>query len=99
MLGVALAQISYQRVEGLDGLVWEPRLHNEEAQFLRYDLEQRKWFYSTREGEILITPGDGKWVLLEAGERGYRNGAIRALALMWHVRELSWFESDILIGR
>ena len=94
MLGVALAQISYVRVEGADGeLVWEPRLHNEESQFLRYDLERRAYFYNTREeGEIEIIPGDGKWVLLESGERGYRNGAIRALALMWHIRDLSWFD-------
>ena len=91
MLGVSLAQISWERIEGEGGdQIWEPRLHNEEAQFLRFDLELRQWFYNTREGEIPINPGDGKWVLLEAGERGYRNGAIRALAIMWHIRDLSW---------
>ncbi len=93
MLGVALAQIHWVQVDGVDGKVWEPRLTNMDAEFLRYDETLRQWFYNTRvEGEIEIIPGDGKWVLLESGERGYRNGAIRALALMWHIRNMSWMD-------
>jgi len=93
MMGWALAQISYERVIDESGnRVWEPRLNNEESQFVNYEHEPNAYFYETREGRIQIEPGNGKWVLLEAGERGFRNGAIRALGLMWHLRELSWFD-------
>jgi phage gp29-like protein len=91
MLGVAVAQISWEKNAITDE--WEPRLHNEHPSFLYWDEASYSYKYQTREeGMVDIVPGDGKWILLEAGERGYRNGAVRALALLWYIRELGWFD-------
>ena len=87
MLGVAIGQISWDQ-EGPTGKM--PRLYREHPSWLRYDETVNQYFYQTRAGEVLVTPGDGRWVLLEAGERGYQNGGVRALALLWLIRQFAW---------
>lgn len=91
MMGVGLAQIYWEQVVDKEGnRVWEPRLQNEHSSYLHWSDTKQTYLYQTRDGIVPIETGTGKWVLLEAGERGYQNGAIRALALLWHIRSLTW---------
>lgn len=38
-------------------------------------------------GEVRVVPGDGKWVLLEQGQRGWLWGMIRGLAPLWNGKQ------------
>lgn len=92
LLGVAIGQIYWTDVMTPEGKRWEPRLCREWPGFLSYDTNGGFYKYQTREGTEGIEPGDGRWVIIESGERGYMSGAIRAIALLWHLRELSWYD-------
>lgn len=64
-----------------------PRLRIHHPQFVRHDATRDAWFLLTEEGEVCITPGDGRWVLFAHGtDRPWMNGALRALALPWLIR-------------
>jgi phage gp29-like protein len=82
---------------GIGELVWEtgatewtPRLRVHHPQFCYFDETVEAYVLSTKEGQVTITPGDGKWVLLTDGERGYMNGLVRPLAIPWMVRTFAW---------
>jgi len=92
IMGVAVATIDwdFKHPSGL----WMPTIRALPTEFLRYDEETRKWFYQwqgTNEFETEVTPGNGKWILL-AGERGWRWGMIRALALTWLGKQLMYLD-------
>lgn len=79
MTGIGLGWLDWK----LTPSFWLPRLRALPVEFLRWDEEQRKFFYNAREGEFEVTPGDGKWVLLTDGPRGWLRGSVRALAVTW----------------
>lgn len=63
---------------------WTPRLRTLPTEFACFDEELQCWRYQARGLEDqIIQPGNGKWVLLAGGERGWRWGMIRALARTW----------------
>lgn len=87
MLGVAVARNNWHR--GRDE--WQPHFTVWHPQFLRWDPGRRVWIIQTRErAERVITPGDGEWILLTRGERGWMRGAIRALVIPWMIRQFAW---------
>ena len=85
MLGVGVATIDWDTTGGL----WTPKLRVLPAEFLEYREHEQVWIYHSREGEQVITPGDGKWVLMTAGERGWIKGLIRGLAFLWYAKALA----------
>ncbi len=82
MLGVAVGVLEWSSV----GSDWSARLRVLHPQFLRYQDWDQKWIYSAKEGQLEVTPGDGKWVLLTDGERGMR-GCVRSLAIDWLAKQ------------
>lgn len=85
VLGVGVATIDWK----IDGPLWLPRLRALPSEFLRYDEHERRWTYEAREGTQVVTPGDGKWVLLTSGDRGWIWGLIRGLAALWLGKRLT----------
>lgn len=71
----------------LSGSYWTPQLHALPTQFLRRDQNDGRWWYHAREGELEVTPGDGKWVLLTDGPRGWLRAAVRGLAVTWIAKQ------------
>ncbi len=86
-LGVAVARIEWQR----EADVWRPRLKVWHPQFLRWQHSDRTWRINTQEEpDREIVPGDGEWVLLSRGDRGWMQGAIRQLVIPWLIRQFAW---------
>lgn len=92
MLGVAVAQIWWEKIERGGKVSWEPRLQPEHPSFLSWNETTRRYSYETEGGSVDIQPGDGRWVILESGERGFMNGAIRWAAILWYIREQAWLD-------
>ncbi len=84
-LGVGIATLDWDR----GGSVWRARLRTLHPQFLRRDHQRSKWIYSAAEGELEVTPGDGRFLLLVDGSRGWMNSAVRALAVTWIAKQLA----------
>ena len=94
MAGVALLEV-----------LWDdqgtPRLRVWHLQYLRHDPYARAWMLTTEQGQIEIQPGDGQWVLLTLGDRGWMSGAVRRLAKWWLLREYtaqSWHAHEEVRG-
>ncbi len=68
---------------------WRARLRVLPPHFLRYDEVAKTWYYNAQEGELVVTPGDGKWVLLTRGQRGWMYGLVRQLAVPWLAKQLT----------
>jgi hypothetical protein len=62
--------------------VWNPRN-------VRKDSETGRWLVMTRDGtEVVATPGDGKWVILDlGGDRPWLKGPWRGVAPLWRVKQ------------
>lgn len=61
-----------------------PELRVWPAQLSNYSATARRYQVSTTDGLVTVTPGDGKWIVLEPkGRRSFLHGAIRAVALLW----------------
>lgn len=82
-MGVAVAVLDWKLTEK----VWIPCLRNLPTEFLHYDETLKKWKYQAQEGEFIVTPGDGTWVLLTSGQRGWLYGLVRALGLLWVAKQ------------
>jgi phage gp29-like protein len=85
ILGVGVATIDWN----VKGPLWIPRLRTLPTEFLRYDEHARVWTYEAREGTQVVEPGNGKWVLLTSGDRGWIWGLIRGLATLWLGKRLT----------
>lgn len=85
MLGTSVAVLDWAR----DASRWTPKLRVLHPQFLRRDQLKQQWIYSAQEGQLIVTPGDGKWILLSDGQRGWMRGAVRGLAILWIAKQLT----------
>lgn len=81
LLGLAVGRVWWTRTAS----EWRPRLYHLPAHGLAWQPWDRRWTYSTRDGEELeVTPGDGTWFLhLPNGERSWMGGAVRQLGEPW----------------
>lgn len=77
MLGVFVACLDWQT----SSKRWSPSLRHLPAQFLRWDDTIRSYRYTAEEGDLVVNPGDGTWVCVEAGPRGWLRGSCRPLAI------------------
>lgn len=88
MLGVAVGWIEWHQ----RGEEWIPELIPLPAHGLEWHPSERKWTYTTDDGQTLdVTPGDGTWFLhLPNGPRSWLQGAIRSLGMPWIMRVYAW---------
>src|SRR5690606_9302142 len=84
-LGVGVATFDWTRSASR----WSPRLRTLPPHFLRFDEHRKAWLYNAREGELEVTPGDGRWFLLTRGQRGWMHGLVRRLAIAWVAKQLT----------
>lgn len=84
-LGVAVGVLDWERGDSQ----WNARLRTLHPQFLRFDSFRNRFLYQAQEGELEVTPGDGTWILLADGLRGWMRGAVRALAVTWIAKQLT----------
>jgi hypothetical protein len=80
-----LAVLDWERT----GTAWTPKLRVLHPQFLRWDPFRGKFIYSAQEGEFEVNPGDGRWVLLTDGQRGWMRGLVRPCAVDWIAKQLT----------
>jgi hypothetical protein len=85
MLGVGIAVLDWDR----GGSEWRARLRTLDPQFLRFDQFTNKYIFHAQEGELEVNPGDGTWILLAAGRRGWLRSAVRSLAIPWIAKQLT----------
>lgn len=85
ILGAGVATIDWDT----SGPLWLPKLRTLPTEYLRFDENRQLWEYEAREGTFEVTPGDGKWVLMTSGQRGWIKGLIRGLAVLWLSKQLT----------
>ena len=84
LAGVAVGRVWWTRTV----TEWRPRLVHLPLHGLEFSEADRKWFYTTGDGQRLeVTPGDGTWFLhLPYGVRSWMGGAIRQLGELYLMR-------------
>jgi phage gp29-like protein len=70
---------------------WQPFLRPLHPMHFWLDVNRRTLVASTVDGPVDVTPGDGRWFVHAPNgvQRGYMQGAVRALALPWLLRSLA----------
>lgn len=82
-MGVAVGTIDWDTSTPL----WTPHFRALPTEFLTYQFATRTWYYQSLEGYQPIVPGDGKWVLWQAGRRPWNYGLLRPLAPIWYRKQ------------
>lgn len=85
MLGVAVATIDWETGPAK----WTGRLRVLHPQFLRWDSAGNRFLFLSEQGELEVTPGDGRWVLITDGQQGWMRAGVRALAITWISKQLA----------
>lgn len=88
VLGFALVEINWDRsVEP-----WQPYLKVWNPFFAMYRWDLRQYQLSTMDGAVAAIAGQGKWLLYtpHGTYRGWIQGALRAIAERWYLKQLSW---------
>lgn len=87
MMGLAVGRVIWT----MTAEEWRPRLCHLPIHGLEWLSWERRWVYTTRDGERLpVTPGDGTWFLhTPHGDRSWMLGAVRQVGLPWLMRLLS----------
>lgn len=85
MLGAAVAVLDWVRTANS----WKARLRVLHPQYLRWDDTRKVWIYQAREGEFEVNPGDGTWLLISDGQRGWMRGLVRPCAVPWVTKHLT----------
>lgn len=89
MLGVGVATLDWD-FGAKPSSLWTPRLRALPPEFLEWDPWAKQWWYTARDSErLLVTPGDGKWILMTRGQRPFVKGLIRALADLWRSKQIT----------
>ncbi len=70
---------------------WQPLLRPLHPQNFYLDPMRRQLVAMTMDGPVHVTPGDGRWFVHapHGVQRGFMQGAVRALALPWLLRQLA----------
>jgi phage gp29-like protein len=84
MLGVGIGTLDWD-TETMPGR-WLPRFRSLPIAYLQYDQYRCVWTYQAQDGLHVVTPGDGKWILMTSGETGWKHGLINGLSYLWHTK-------------
>jgi len=95
VLGVGVGEYIYQ--EGCD----EPTFVRLEPEFLRYRWAEDAWYYLSVEGQLPVTPGDGRWVLHTPGGylRPWRGGLWPSLGRAYVAKEHAYLYRENYSGK
>lgn len=95
MLGFAVGELIWYDATG--ALKDAPqRLKIWHPQFIRWDFELQAFVVQTRDGEVKITHGDGKWVVFgNDAPRPWMRAAARSLWIIWLGRQLGWRDLNL----
>jgi len=99
MMGFAVAEIIWSG----DASAWTFSLKVWHPQFLWFNWATRQYMLNTSEGPVVVTPGDGKWLLLtpEGEYRAWIQGAVRSIAIPWLGRQYAfrdWMRFNEIYG-
>lgn len=99
MMGFAVAEILWTG----DASAWSFSLKVWHPQFLWFNWATRQYMLNTSEGPVVVTPGDGKWLLLtpEGEYRAWIQGAVRSIAIPWLGRQYAfrdWMRFNEIYG-
>lgn len=99
MMGFAVAEILWTG----DAEAWTFSLKVWHPQFLWFNWATRQYMLNTSEGPVVVTPGDGKWLLLtpEGEYRAWIQGAVRSIAIPWLGRQYAfrdWMRFNEIYG-
>lgn len=88
MLGFAIAEIRWDT----SVTPWQPYLKPWHPLYFMYRWDLRQYQLSTLDGPVAAIPGGGKWLLFtpHGSYRGWIQGAIRATAERWFLKQLAW---------
>lgn len=88
VLGFAIVEIRWDTTV----TPWLPYLKPWNPYFDQYRWDIRQHQLATLDGPVAPVPGQGKWMLFapHGQYRGWIQGAIRAIAERWFVKQLSW---------
>jgi Protein of unknown function (DUF935) len=88
VLGFAIAELRWDT----SVTPWIPYLKPWNPFFAMYRWDLRQYQLSTLDGPVAAVPGQGKWILFtpHGSYRGWIQGAIRAIAERWFLKQLSW---------
>ncbi len=73
----------------IDWVDWKPTVRVLDPQYAWFDENRGHWIYSAKNGELVITPGDGKWVLLGGLEHA-SSSAVCGLGEDWYIKKCAW---------
>ena len=89
-LGVSISRIHWERGSRTDKQ-WLPRLEPYSMEYVRWDYPRGCYVAYTQEGEVEVRPDTGEWLIVEpAGQLGWMAGAVRALAMAFFFRSMTW---------
>jgi phage gp29-like protein len=87
IMGVSVGVLDWDT----SGAIWMPRLRTLPTEFLYWDSNLLRWKYQARDQpELIVEPGNGKWVLLGHGQRSWIWGLLRGLALTWLGKQMTF---------
>jgi hypothetical protein len=81
MMGVCIMQIVWRPRP--DGSRTDPEVRPWPMQLSFWNEYKKRYQLYTTEGTWTVEPNDGKWIVIELGPRGFLDGALRPLALLW----------------
>jgi phage gp29-like protein len=87
-IGFAIAEIVWDT----SVTPWQPYLKPWHPMFCYYRWDLRKYVLITVDGPVAVEPGAGKFVLFtpHGAYRGWIQGALRAIADKWFIKQLAW---------
>lgn len=92
MLGLAVAQLKWDVKKVGSRIAWVPSIQVWHPRSLYYKFEDDTLHIQTRDGDHVVTPGDGQWLVYApyGVKRGWMYGNARSLYVPWLVRQWDW---------
>lgn len=87
-IGVGLLELDWDTSDPENWVIRGAKAWHMSHVYWREDLQV--YVLQTRDGQVQIDPGNGKWVLLQRGRRGWMRGFVRTLPLPTLIRKLAW---------
>lgn len=90
LLGFSIVELVWT----FNSATWWPRLKVWDPHWISYRHDLRRYVVQTTDGQVVVEPNNGKWLLLELaeGERAWRRAAIRTLVRWWLLK--TWCARD-----